>query len=427
MSSTHSTMYADCCPPWSTFTLPPRGTAVPLGLDQNLVEIIEQEIENADRRAFYEAPYRSAMNRLDALDTVVSPAPTSPYFPNYSAAVPSIPTPQDSETAIRHLAGEWAIQRRSLSPLRDLNPMPDVFTSAHLDLMKFRRISWDDPRAFVDAINKIGAFFIGPPTERDVWENTIIEANHLMQRVRGQIDRQGVVNDTLSTGFRYGARQVERPQNFKNNETNAFLLAELRLDPNIQAITSFQNAALQTVAPKIWASAHETIETVMANDCTLTLPLYQATGRARRQPTAFSQVDYRFSIEDSRPVHQIRDRPTAWTAFTSLGNYGPGETDLILWHNRTVVSFAPGSTFVLPAGLFSFSFTGASDPGSRMLISQTCDGEMYRFVESGMSFELDLPRFDSAAHAQEQRNLRAERAIELFPTLDDFDSRVRVP
>ncbi|KAJ7018841.1 hypothetical protein C8F04DRAFT_1277036 [Mycena alexandri] len=406
MSSTHSTMYADCCPPWSTFTLPPRGTAVPLGLDQNLVEIIEQEIENADQPSILRGGLTSsAMNRLDALDTVVSPAPTSPYFPNYSAAVPSIPTPQDSETAIRHLAGEWAIQRRSLSPLRDLNPMPDVFTSAHLDLMKFRRISWDDPRAF----------------------NTIIEANHLMQRVRGQIDRQGVVNDTLSTGFRYGARQVERPQNFKNNETNAFLLAELRLDPNIQAITSFQNAALQTVAPKIWASAHETIETVMANDCTLTLPLYQATGHARRQPTAFSQVDYRFSIEDSRPVHQIRDRPTAWTAFTSLGNYGPGETDLILWHNRTVVSFAPGSTFVLPAGLFSFSFTGASDPGSRMLISQTCDGEMYRFVESGMSFELDLPRFDSAAHAQEQRNLRAERAIELFPTLDDFDSRVRVP
>ncbi|KAJ7022481.1 hypothetical protein C8F04DRAFT_1194477 [Mycena alexandri] len=408
-------MSIDCCPPWSTFKLPPRGTAVPL--DLKLVDIIEQETENADRRAFHEAPYRSVENRrrLEP-DTVVSPAPTSP-FPSSFASYPAIPTAQDSEAVIHHFTGEWALQRRSLSPLRDLHPTPDVFTTGHLELMDFRRISWDEscstylvscPRAFVDVVNKIGAFFVGPPTERGRWENTIIEAGMLMQRVRGEIDRQGVLNDTLSSGFRYGARQVERPQNFPNNETNTFLLTELRLDPNIQAITSFQNglAALQTVAPKLWASANATIDAVMDNDCTLTLPLYQCSGRAHRQPTAFSQVEYCFSIEDSHLIHQVRDRPTAWTAFTSLSNYGQGETDLILWHNRTVVSFPPGSTFLLPAGLFSYSFTGASDPISCMLISQSCDGDMYRFVESGMSFELDVPQYDSAAQAKEDSRVR---------------------
>ncbi|KAJ7770733.1 hypothetical protein B0H16DRAFT_1452145 [Mycena metata] len=430
-------MSTDCCPPWSTFTLPPRGNAVPL--EVKLLDIIEEEIENADRRAIHEAPFRSVLNRLrqgDEADTVASPTP-SPFI-TYSA----MPTAEESESAIRHWTGDWALQRRSLSPVQDLNPRPDIFTNAHLDLMGFCRVTWDDPRAFVDVVNTIGAFFVGPPTERAVWENIIIEAGLLMQRVRGQIDRQGVVNDTLSSGFCYGARgiavslmsvvhlpiphSVQRPQNVPNNERNTFLLTELRLDRNIQAITSFQNAALQTIAPRLWESANRTIDAVMENDCTLTLPLYQCTGRARRQPTAFSQVEYRFSIEDSHPTHRVGDRPTAWTAFTSLGHYGPGEADLILWHNRTVVSFPPGSTFFLPAGLFSFSFTGGSEGASRMLISQSCDGEMFRFVESGMSFELDVPMYHSAAEAREERMLRAGRAVELFPTLDDFHSRVAV-
>ncbi|KAJ7040857.1 hypothetical protein C8F04DRAFT_1253773 [Mycena alexandri] len=257
----------DYTPPWSTYTIPSRGVSVPLDLD--LANVVEAEIENADRRALAEAPLRS------------------------------------------------------------------------------------------------------------------------FGRVRAQIDQRGVIDDTLCSGFRYGANRIERPQKFPNNEANTMLLAELRLAPCIQAITSFQNAALRAVAPCVWESTNTALEAILNNNCTLHTPFYQCHGQP--QPTAFAQP--------------LRDRATVWT-------------------ERTVVSFPLGSTFLLPAGLFSYSFTGASDPASRMLITQSCDGEMYRFIESGMSFELDIPGiFNSQAEAREDRLLRAGRAVDLFPTLEDFDSR----
>jgi hypothetical protein len=65
------------------------------------------------------------------------------------------------------------------------------------------------PRAFVDIVDRIDAFFIGPPTERQVWEQTIIDATHVMQRVGRDLDRQGIKGDILRGGFQYAAEGVE--------------------------------------------------------------------------------------------------------------------------------------------------------------------------------------------------------------------------
>jgi hypothetical protein len=45
-------------PPWSPYTIPRRGKAVLL--DVKLVDIIQQELENSDRRFLVEAPFRTA-------------------------------------------------------------------------------------------------------------------------------------------------------------------------------------------------------------------------------------------------------------------------------------------------------------------------------------------------------------------------------
>jgi hypothetical protein len=178
---------------------------------------------------------------------------------------------------------------------------------------------------------------------------------------------------------------------------------------------------LQQLAPGVWASAHSVIEAVMDADAGLHLPMTQC-GRKPPQPTAFAQVEYSFSIADSHPRQQLRDHPTGWTAFTSVGHYDPIESSLILWHDRTVVEFPPGSTFLMPAGLCSVSFTAVSEPSSRMLISQSCDGELFRYVDGGLSYEPFIPNFTAVAWEADRRE-RAEAAIAVFPTLSEYDQQ----
>jgi hypothetical protein len=177
---------------------------------------------------------------------------------------------------------------------------------------------------------------------------------------------------------------------------------------------------LQQLAPRIWQSANTTIDTVMANDLGLHLPFAQHSQRPP-QPTAFSQVEYRFSIEDSHPIQSLTDDPTSWTAFTSVGHYNSAETALILWHDKCIVSFPLGSTFIMPGGIVSFSFTGVPDYSPRMLISQSSDGELFRYVNHGMTYRPD-PTFTTQEEWDADRRSRVGRAIAMFPTLNEYDS-----
>ncbi|KAJ7886946.1 hypothetical protein B0H13DRAFT_2342685 [Mycena leptocephala] len=461
-------------PPWSTFTLPRRGKAVLLSV--KLVDIIEQELENSDRRHLVEGPFRSAAfqtyrqrsvapsepdtalgttsdveldSNSESDEGVHTPGPSDTELatsePNMDlddlhdpsdmelarsepdldldndACGPaeaeidvdtrlsdgdhpsnqSIPSPEWTEGFIAHFS-PYKLNRRPPSPLADLIPMPNIFTNAHLTSWAF---SASNGMTFVDIVDRIGAFFIRPPTERQVWEQTIIDATHVMQRVGRDLDRQGIKGDILRGGFQYAAEGVERPQNFPNTEHNGILLAELQHSQPIKDIISFQNAMLQRLAPRVWDSAHATIDAVMANDLRLHLP--------------FSQLEYHFSIDDSHPIQCVTDHPTGWTALTSVGHYDESETALILWHDQMVVSFPPGSTFLMPGGMVSFSFTGASDRSSSpMLISQSCDGELFRYVQRGMTYGLDAI-FTTLEEQAADRRSRAESALAKFPTLNN--------
>ncbi|KAJ6464313.1 hypothetical protein C8R47DRAFT_1079688 [Mycena vitilis] len=385
-------------PPWSTHTLPPRGKAIPLDLE--LVDLIGKELKNSDRRSIVEAPFRTAAYALRYL-----PSP--------------LPTAEWSEGFISHFS-PYPLHRRVPSSLAELTVIPDVLDVGHLKMLGFTLIEWDDPRAFVDLEDRIDAFFIGPPRERTQWERTIIDATHAMERARRDFDRRGIDDHTLHTGFKNGAKGVQRPQNFLNHDRNTVILAELRHSVPIQEIISFQNAAMQTVAPEIWGCANTAIETVMDNDASLRLPFHQCLGQPD-QPTAFAEVEYIFHIADSRPKPRLRDRATGWTAFTSLGNYDAGEGTVILWQERRIVRFPVGSTFLVPAGLFSYSFAGISEYSSRMLISQSFDGDIWRFIEGGMSSEPKAPSWPTYDDWKADRRARAQNTIKLFPTLHAFD------
>jgi hypothetical protein len=109
--------------------------------------------------------------------------------------------------------------------------------------------------------------FIGPPTERTLWENTIIEANNIMRIASAHLDRAKLEGDSIRSGIEYDAvlkvsailraaerrklilRQRPRSIDRRHNLSNMVVLAALRYSPTIQEITSFQNGA-STIAHK---------------------------------------------------------------------------------------------------------------------------------------------------------------------------------
>ncbi|KAJ6488293.1 hypothetical protein C8R47DRAFT_1072008 [Mycena vitilis] len=435
----------DFDPAWSEHTLPRRGKAVLL--DVKLVDVIEQELENSDRRFIAEAPFRTVawylrdtspipaetdteagfetatQDGTDSdcatdLDTTGPPQassePDTDTGLDYSAldtgdeekmltaedsdsstdytASPSpfafdrshVPSAEWSEGFISHFS-PFSLHRRELTAVQAMTAVPDTVNVAHLEMLGFKKIVWDDPRPFVDLQDRIGAFFLGPPHQRTQWETAVMGANDAMRSVRPALGP--LPDETLRGGFEHGAKGVERPQNFSHPDPHLVALAKLRHSADIQEITSFQNERLcpsPTVSPMPW--------------------------------TAF-------------PAHRVlasghlRDRATGWTAVTSVGDYDATESALILWRERRFVRFPPGSTFLFPAGLFSYSFTGISEYSSRMLIIQSFDGEIARFVEGGMSDKPKLPKLftDEAWEADRQR--RAKRAFKIFPTLNGYDHR----
>ncbi|KAJ7848686.1 hypothetical protein B0H13DRAFT_1574532, partial [Mycena leptocephala] len=168
----------------------------------------------------------------------------------------------------------------------------------------------------------------------------------------------------------------------RHNLSNMVVLAALRYSPAIQEITSFQNALLRAIAPRLWEDTSRVIDAVVGNDSSLHLPM-DPTNDGPYQPTAFSELEYRFSIPDSVPRRDTDDHPSSFRALTAVRHYDSGQGDLVLWRERTVVEFPPGSTFLFPAGLVHYSFSAVEKPGRQMLISQSCSAGLHGYVENG--------------------------------------------
>ncbi|KAJ7025309.1 hypothetical protein C8F04DRAFT_962112 [Mycena alexandri] len=172
------------------------------------------------------------------------------------------------------------------------------------------------------------------------------------------------------------------------------------------------------MAPRAWSEANQIIEATLANDSGLRLPFhipYQRPG----QPTAFSQVDYRFTT-DGVPRRERNALPSSFSALTSLGDYHSTEGELILWEDQIVLNFPSGSTFLLPKWM-SYSFTAVESPGYQMVMVQSCDGELSDYVANDCratlcgEAETDLTSLQLKAHA----------AAEKYSTLGEFDMQYR--
>lgn len=184
---------------------------------------------------------------------------------------------------------------------------------------------------------------------------------------------------------------------------------------------------LQTIAPRLWNSGRETVDRVVANDSSLRIP-FKIASHQPQQPTAFAEVEYCFHLEDSLPRRRehVRGRASGWDVLTSVGNYDATEGQLILWENNSVLPFPPGSTFFLPPGLMTYSFTAVSEPNSQMFVVQSLDAALEHFVANGCQAEPTsthrLPGYSSAEERKAILLERAEVLLSKYPTIEEFDA-----
>ncbi|KAJ7622773.1 hypothetical protein DFH06DRAFT_1340645 [Mycena polygramma] len=405
-------------PSWSKYTIPTRGKLVPV--QQSLADLLGADL------AFLERQRRN----IRAGELELARRQQNPSAP------PIIPEPltedEESDESDREytLPGGQPVDicppqeyylrpRPPRAPLADLTPIPEVVNGAHLDLLGFERIELCDiPRLFVDPDDRVGTIFIGPPLQRARWEYRIIEASNVMRIARAHLDRATLPGDNIRSGIEYDTN-LKRPRRIDraHNLSNMVVLASLRYSPAIQEITSFQNAMFRDAAPRAWAENREIIDAVVLNDCTLHLPMNLSDHPGGYQPTAFSEVEYRFSLPDSSPRREERDHSASFRAVTAIGNYHPSEGQLILWTHRKVVTFPPGSTFLLPGSLVRYSFTEVERPGWQMVVTQSCGAGLHDYVANNFDGTAGERQFSRSA-----RREMAEAAVSLYSTVGEYDS-----
>ncbi|KAJ6454920.1 hypothetical protein C8R47DRAFT_1082910 [Mycena vitilis] len=406
-------------PTWSTYTIPSR--ADDIFLQQSFMQKLAAELAYVDRQRrnilvedLDPSLRRQKLSLLSQQDLPESDSSDSESDDEFTPRVSRY------STEYRPYQLRPPAPRR---PLADITPMFELFTPAHLDALGFRKIKWDQPQVFADLHDRIGAVFIGPPVQRARWDKTITEASRIMRIASAHLDRAMLDDDSICSGITYDAG-LKRPRSLdrRHNLTNMVVLAALRYSPAIQEITSFQNAAVQGFAPRLWNETREVIDAVTANDCSLHLPMHQ-TNEGPYQPTAFSEIQYRFSVPDSVPRRELNDEPFAFRAVTAVGQYGVSEGQLTLWNERVIVEFPPGSTFVFPATLVRYSFTTVEKPGWQMLITQSCAVGLRNHVASGFEERYQRERqFASKSKAKAHRMAIAEAGVGLYSTVAELDA-----
>ncbi|KAJ7175317.1 hypothetical protein C8R46DRAFT_1030419 [Mycena filopes] len=265
--------------------------------------------------------------------------------------------------------------------------------------------------------------YIGGPTEAAQWERAIIGAGQDMMYARETLHeytsgRRPVAS--FSAGLQYGGCRGDRPQNMHScrpGDVEQIVAAELRHSRNIQTITSFQNATLKRIAPRVWDNAHGKLRALMQYDVGLHLAFDLPCQFGPRQPSAFSRVDYLFSTSGVPRLETGAYIPSL-TAITSLGNYhASAEGHLILWADKKAVEFPVGSTVFLPPWM-PYSFTAVQWPNYQMLVKQTCENALAEFVDNGLCGRFDVEELDEEIRRQE-----AADAGRLFSTMTEFDDQ----
>ncbi|KAJ7076954.1 hypothetical protein C8R43DRAFT_910584, partial [Mycena crocata] len=102
------------------------------------------------------------------------------------------------------------------------------------------------------------------------------------------------------------------------------------------------------------------------------------------------------------------DMLEGWRVITALGNYDSRfGGDLVMWDEKKILRFPPGSSFLVPAARMRYSFTAVGEGETHFLMSQHMHAGLHRFVVNGFAHEGGKKKEDSAATAARLASLHS--------------------
>ncbi|KAK7012196.1 hypothetical protein R3P38DRAFT_2551059, partial [Favolaschia claudopus] len=111
--------------------------------------------------------------------------------------------------------------------------------------------------------------------------------------------------------------------------------------------------------------------------------------------------------------------PGSWSILTALGNYDPTHGGhIILWDLGWVLTFAPGDSILIPAGLIRYSFVAVRPGETRYAMLQWAGSGIRRYFENGERDDTTFATSSTEAEHLARKRLRRQThiaAIGAFP------------
>ncbi|KAJ7983077.1 hypothetical protein DFH06DRAFT_977728 [Mycena polygramma] len=278
------------------------------------------------------------------------------------------------------------------------------------------------PTPLVDKRGRIIGVLVESPRENTDWNAVVAAATAAIDRVKPHVDYErlpmhGNTPHSLRRGIEYyGWGATSQAQNLKHTSTdNLVELQSLQESAAIRDISRWQNTVHQRFAPRLHAYMRYTKDALMANDPAL---------RDNSTGGAFPAVEFFLGNDESPPTLHDLDMMWAWRALTALGEYDSrwgGE--LILWEEKKVFRFPPGSTFLFPGTLVRYSFTQVRSGERQYSFSQYAQAGLYRYLENGFMSEsvFDATAWRWQREARERvKDARMAKALGMYSQLSEL-------
>lgn len=290
--------------------------------------------------------------------------------------------------------------------------------------MGFESIGWDgkNPTVILDAANRVLIPMAGQPQSSD-WEQVVSDATAALNAARLRGEKLGIFKPEdkdhrrghympLFSGVSYGGGQT-KPGNLRLTKGKQDLVDDLRQNPAIQRVATFQSTSMAINAPKLYKEYESFVSALFNHDPTLIRNFEKSIFTA----STFNLGPNTITLDHTDAANVAH----GLCAITALGDYDPKlGGHLILFDLGLIIEFPPGATILIPSAVFRHGNTPIQPGETRMSFTQYVAGGLFRWVKYGFRTAKKLGE-DEGDHRKKEIDGnyadRCKQALSLFSKL----------
>ncbi|KAF6762167.1 hypothetical protein DFP72DRAFT_597917 [Ephemerocybe angulata] len=226
------------------------------------------------------------------------------------------------------------------------------------------------------------------------------------------VHKRGKDFGALNTGILWGQGPTE-PYNLNNGRYNQ-LLEDLKANPDIIRLATFQSSALNMFFPQLYKRYH-----CLRAD----VERHMKDLKWNFQRSVFSAAAFNFGPRTvTTPHRDSMNLPAGFCAIHALGEYDADlGGHLIVEELGVVIRFPPGSCILIPSAILTHSNTAIQEDEWRVSFTQFSSGALFRYADNGYRTEQEFKEYDEVSYnfMMGRKATRWERDLENWSTFED--------